>query len=181
MLSRHPQCITREELGRIMVWKQGSHTWRPNLRHVKRNDATEVITKTSRALKKLREDHGIEAAVKFLAVDGDGKLKGVGPATAACILCPFSHGRMPCMYDESLVATGLSKEYSIGNYVKFIAAIGSKVKELEGEWNPCMVSRALWASGLVSRSSTTNRSRSRSRSRSITEEPSIRRKKKKQK
>ncbi len=172
VLSRQPQCITRGELGRIVVWKQGSHTWRPNLRHVKSNGDTDVMMKTSQALQKLREDNdGIESAVKFLAVNGDGKLKGVGPATAACILCPFSDGRIPCMYDASLVAVELSKEYNLGNYIKFIAAIGSKVKELEGEWNPFMASRALWASGLVSRNS----------SLSISEQPSKRKKKKKEK
>ncbi len=154
VLTRLPQCITRGELGRIVVWKQGSHTWRPNLRHVKSNENTDVMTKTSQALLKLKENkNGIESAVKFLADNGDGKLKGVGPATAACILCPFSDGRMPCMYDASLLAVGLSKEYSLRNYMKFVAAIGCKAKELDGECDPFMASRALWATGLVSRNS----------------------------
>ncbi|MBW3628928.1 MAG: hypothetical protein KY464_06485 [Gemmatimonadetes bacterium] len=138
--ARDPMHATHAELVRVTEWKMARGVWRArNLGLVRGNDPA-LVERTSRdALAAIPEP---KAPVAELAT-----LAGVGPATASGIVSAAAPNLYP-FFDE-LVAAQVPEfgavKFSLGEYVRYAAALRERSRRLGPEWTPVMVERALWS------------------------------------
>lgn len=138
--ARNPRHATRAELVRVTEWKMARGVWRArNLALVRGNDPA-LVERTSRtALASIPDPKLPIAELATLA--------GVGPATASGIVSAAAPELYP-FFDE-LVAAQLpdmgAVKFSLGEYVRYAAALRERSERLGPDWTPTMVERALWS------------------------------------
>mmetsp|Transcript_13253 Transcript_13253/g.13314 ORF Transcript_13253/g.13314 Transcript_13253/m.13314 type:complete len:267 (+) Transcript_13253:126-926(+) len=148
--ARSPRHITLPELEKIMRWKITRGQDRPMLIGlINQNSAKAVISASQISFQKLSQNDW-KAAINALTV-----LRGVGPATASCVLAPFSPSLCPFMSDEVLeTCTGRKREYTLKAYENMRAVLCTKAtnssKVWTNEWTAEDLGQALWAHAIIS-------------------------------
>ncbi|MDZ7632273.1 MAG: hypothetical protein U5K74_13235, partial [Gemmatimonadaceae bacterium] len=132
--------VTLPELIRVTEWKMHRGVWRgPNLVRVKGNPPDDVIETTVRALSRL--PHPTQPIGEIATLDG------VGPATASAVVAAL----MPSVYPffDELVAAQIPDlgpvKWTLGYYARYAASLRARASEIDADWTPVMVERALWA------------------------------------
>ena len=153
--------ITSKEMCKVMEWKLERGKFRPLMHFMKKLDNAQVKEAVELSISHIDAD---ETRVD-LAFDALTALKGVGPATASCLLAALRPKHVAFMADEAVVSCGVAGtdgkiKYTTKIYLKFLEAVTIKANELESlrlkqgddggedngcEWTPQRVSQALWA------------------------------------
>lgn len=132
--------VELDELVGLTRWKMSRGVWRGrNLALVRSNDPEEVIETTRAALARMADDR---APIVALAT-----LTGVGPATASAVAAAAAPERFP--FFDDLVAAQIpgvgGVKFTVGEYLRYAAALREQAHRLGEGWTPALVERALWS------------------------------------
>lgn len=138
--ARSPAHVTLAELVRLTEWKMARGVWRArNLVLVRGNEPDAVVETSSEALSKAPHP---TRPISILAT-----LAGVGPATASAVAAAYAPLVYP-FFDE-LVAAQLPElgkvAWTLGYYARYADALRERARQLDRDWTPVMLERALWA------------------------------------
>jgi hypothetical protein len=139
--ARRTPHVTLAELARLTEWKMARGVWRaPNLVLVRGNDPEAVLKISTEALAESPHPTKPVALLSSLA--------GVGPATASAVASAHAPDVYP-FFDELVAAQapGLGAvKWTMSYYAAYADALRERATQLDANWTPTMVERALWAS-----------------------------------